>query len=82
MTNDKSKTAARGLAPFTDASRPGEMYYDEETKQVWRVIGWITQPAAILDNITTGERHVEIVGCPNANRFKRAKDLEAGSMVQ
>lgn len=70
MPNDTTK---RGLAPFTSASRPGELYYDDQTEQVWQAIGWITQPATILENLTTGERHIEVIGCRNANRFQRVE---------
>jgi hypothetical protein len=64
--SDKHTT---GLAPFTDVSRAGELYRDTETNELWQVIGWITHPAAILVNRRTGEQHVEVIGCRNAERF-------------
>ena len=35
------------LAPFTNQSKPGEIYIDENGEW-WSVIGWITQPAAYV----------------------------------
>lgn len=75
-----TETLPRGLAPFTSSSQPGEQYYDHSTGHVWKVIGWITQPAAILANLATGERHIEIIGCPNAERFQRV-EIDQGWIV-
>jgi hypothetical protein len=58
-----------GLSPFTDKSQPGELYRDTATGDLWQVIGWINSPAAILVNRRSGEKHVEVIGCRNAERF-------------
>lgn len=61
----------------TDFSTPAPVYQDDRG-ELWEVIGYITHPATCLRNIKTGERHVEIIGCKNAERFTRL-DRAAGS---
>jgi hypothetical protein len=71
------------LWPFTDTSKPGALYTTEpdaieiEPAHLWQTIGFITSPAAILKNLATGEVHVEVIGCPNADRFTRLIVLDA-----
>jgi hypothetical protein len=56
------------LALYTEDSDHTEVYRDEQG-QLWQAVGWITRPATILQNIKTGETLVEVIGCPNAERF-------------
>lgn len=52
--------------------------YRDENGDEWEVIGWITDPAAILVNARTGKSHVEIIGCMNAERFTAVDDADEG----
>jgi hypothetical protein len=59
-----------GLRQFDRSATPRRyIYRDGETGEYWEAIGWITHPAAILRNMRTGEQHVEVIGCRNAERF-------------
>lgn len=53
-----------------DTSRPGEVYVNGEDGDLWQVIVWINDPAAILENTRTGQRDIEIIGCPNAEQWR------------
>lgn len=68
MKDNEVQPATTGIRPFSDESCPGELYRDT-SGDLWQVIGWITRPAAILVNRRTGEKHVEVIGCRNAERF-------------
>lgn len=57
------------------SSRPA--IYQDESGELWEAIGYITSPATVLRNVKTGEQHVEIIGCLNANRFTRLKPQSA-----
>jgi hypothetical protein len=39
--------------------------------ELWQVIGYITEPAAVLRNLSTGVVHVEVIGCLNAEKYVR-----------
>jgi hypothetical protein len=45
--------------------------YQDQDGSLWEVIGYITKPAAILRRVTDHVQHVEIIGCPNAERWTR-----------
>ncbi len=67
------------IKPFNPAmTETGELYLKRgrnvvgskvEASDVWQLIGYITHPAAILLNLRTGERHVEIIGSETAKEF-------------
>jgi hypothetical protein len=59
------------LAPYTRDTKPGEIYQDVDG-EFWKVVGYIDQPAAILQKIGTWDaenRRYEVIGCPNADRW-------------
>lgn len=69
MSNPTSSNK-RGLRQF-DRNRSGheQEVYRDDSGDYWEAIGWITHPATLLRNMRTGERHVEVIGCLNAERF-------------
>jgi hypothetical protein len=63
------------LEPVPDEiSYPREVYQDDNG-ELWMVVGYITKPATILENVKTGVHHVEIIGCLNAERFTRLRPV-------
>lgn len=56
------------LAPYTGNERCREIYQDRDGS-IWRAIGYIDRPAAILMNIKTGATITEVIGCANAERW-------------
>ena len=69
MASDKTT----GIAPYDpDKSEPFERYVDAMTGDVWEVIGYIVDPAALMQNTRTKERHIEVIGCQNdKDRWRR-----------
>lgn len=72
------KSETTGLRAFDPSTTSYEVYHDEQSGEYWREIGWITRPATILVNMRTGQQHVEVIGCPNAERFRQV--TEAGEL--
>lgn len=72
------------LEPYSRDAMPGGIYTTAEEQlhirpeNLWQVIGFIDKPAAVLRNLATGEKHVEIIGCPNAERFHHLKMQGSG----
>lgn len=59
---------------------------EDDDGRLWRILGFIDQPAVVLAPIIEGDRPagqpddrhqvVEILGCPNSERFHRLVRLE------
>jgi hypothetical protein len=56
------------LAPYRGNEKCNEVYKDRDGS-LWVAMGYIDLPAAILENVKTGELVYEIIGCPNAERW-------------
>ena len=59
-----NKIVPTGLDRFIPGkTQPGELYLDARSGETWQVIGYILEPAAILQNPRTGEQYIEVIGC-------------------
>lgn len=65
------------LEPMPDNINGKPYIYQDQSNDLWEVVGYITKPAAILQNVKTGVQHVEIIGCLNAQRFTRLKPVSS-----
>ena len=66
------------IKPFDpNKTAPSDNIYLDDNGVIWQAIGWITNPAVILQNVQTGEQHVEVIGCLNAERFTPMEPVKA-----
>ena len=46
-------------------------YINNDTKDIYQMIGWCSEPTAILKNLNTGNIKHIVYNCQNANLYKK-----------
>ena len=62
--------------PFVkDSSETGDLFLRDNI--MYRVVGYITEPAVILENVGDRSQHSVIIGAPIASEYRRLDEKTA-----
>lgn len=67
--------------PFNEADNETGKLFQRESGHVYQVVGYITNPAVLLESLTTGSQHVVVINAPIAQEYHRLEPVSGPATI-